>query len=159
MSRHQHAVFRICYNILKNKAIAEEVAQDVFIKAFENLKKLNEPTKFRAWVLRIAYRKAIDEVRKKEHRFTYSEESKLVADKTAGIEERLTSDYQSETIAKAIHELGDPDASIFTLFYLEELTTEEVAEALDLSKSNVKIRLMRGREKLKIRLQKILNQF
>ncbi|MCB0669813.1 MAG: sigma-70 family RNA polymerase sigma factor [Saprospiraceae bacterium] len=65
---------------------------------------------------------------------------------------------RSEQITKALQSLGEPDTSIFTLFYLEEYKIQEIAEAVNLTVSNVKIRLMRGRKILKNKLVKIYDQ-
>ncbi|MCB0669812.1 MAG: sigma-70 family RNA polymerase sigma factor [Saprospiraceae bacterium] len=65
--RYQNAVFRICYNVLKDHQKAEEVAQDVFMKAFDQLKQLKDPLKFRSWIGRMAYHRAIDVWRRQKH--------------------------------------------------------------------------------------------
>ena len=159
VDRHQKAVFGICVGILKNEPLAQEVAQDVLLKAFEKLKKLEDPKKFRAWVIRMAYNASIDIRRKKKHYLDRIDEKNHIQDKSISIEDKMDQDKKRELILNQIHELGNPDSSIFILFYMENMTTEEISNALGLTKSNVKIKLMRGREKLKNKLKTLLNDF
>lgn len=159
ISRHQSAVYRVCFNVLNDQGLAEEMAQDVFLKAFDRLNKLEDPAKFRAWILRIAYRAAIDALRRKKLRYADIEETSGIADDIKGMDEQLEDREQTAIIVKTINDLGEPDSSIFTLFYLEEMSTEEIAESLNMTKSNIKVRLMRGREKLKRKLSKIIKYF
>ena len=159
VSRHQKAVFGICVGILKNEPLAQEVAQDVFLKAFEKLKKLENPKKFRAWLIRMAYNASIDIKRKKKRYLVHIDEKNHIRDESISIEHQIDLNKKREVIINLIHELGDPDSSIFTLFYMENMTTDEISNALGLTQSNVKIKLMRGREKLKNKLKNLLNHF
>jgi len=159
VERHQNAVFRTCYSIIGNEEIAEEIAQDVFLKAFKKLHKLDNPRLFRSWILSIAYRTAIDQQRKKKYYFDSIGEKFDLDDGSRSVSDKLSDTERKEAIVKSIKELGKPDSSIFILFYLEEQTTEEIAKALGLSKSNVKIKLMRGREKLKKKLKHIIKLY
>lgn len=159
VSRHQNAVFRTCYSVVKNEQIAEEISQDVFLKAFKKLHKIDSPKTFRSWITRIAYRTAIDVQRKKKYYFDSIDDKFDVTDNSRSIDEDLIENEKRQAIVNSINELGKPDSSIFMLFYLEEMTTEEIAKALNLSKSNVKIRLMRGRDKLKKKLKQVFKNF
>lgn len=159
VKRHQRAVYGICLGVLKEKQLAEEVAQDVFLKAFKKLKSLDDPKKFRAWLIRMAFRASIDKKRKKKYYVDSIDEKTPIYDKSVSIDDKMDQDKKKEIIVDLINGLGEPDAAIFTLFYMESMTTEEVAKALGITQSNVKIKLMRGRDKLKNKLQKLLNQF
>lgn len=156
--RHQNAVFRICFNVLKDHQKAEEVAQDVFIKAFDQLNQLNDPVKFRSWIGRMAYHRAIDVWRRQKSTTADLPAAISIADEDQGPIAKVESLERSEQITKALQSLGEPDTSIFTLFYLEEYKIQEIAEAVNLTVSNVKIRLMRGRKVLKNKLIKIYDQ-
>ena len=156
VARHQNAVFRTCYSVIKNAQIAEETAQDVFLRAFGKLHELENPELFRSWILSIAYRMAIDRQRRKKYYFDSVDEKFDLSDGSRLADEDLSDQERRQLITDSIHALGEPDSSIFLLFYLEELKTEEIAEILKLSKSNVKIRLMRGREKLKKILKNVI---
>ena len=155
VARHQNAVFRTCYSVIKHTQIAEEIAQDVFMRAFEKLHTLDNPCTFRSWILSIAYRMAIDRQRKKKYYFDSIDEKFDISDGGISADVQISENERSQLILNSIHALGQPDSSIFLLFYLEEMNTEEIAKILKLSKSNVKIRLMRGRERLKKKIIKI----
>lgn len=159
VARHQNAVFRTCYSVIGDEHISEEIAQDVFLKAFKNLSKLDNPHVFRSWILSIAYRTALDQRRKKRYYFDPIDKKPDLSDGSAQIDEKMSHDERKDIILNSIKELGEPDSSIFILFYLEEMSTEEIAKALGLGKSNVKIKLMRGREKLRNKLRRIIKNF
>ncbi|MGB5821876.1 MAG: sigma-70 family RNA polymerase sigma factor [Saonia sp.] len=159
VTRHQNTVFRTCYSVIRDKQIAEEIAQDVFLRAFEKLHKLDNPRLFRSWIVRIAYRMAIDQRRKKKYYFDSIDENFDISDGNSPIDKDISDHERRQVIVNAINGLGKPDSSIFMLYYLEDMNTEEIATILKLSKSNVKIRLMRGREKLKKKLKNVLKQF
>ena len=95
VSRHQDAVFQMCYRILKDRELAEEVAQDVFLKAFGKLHLLNEPEKFPGWILRMAYYSSIDRYRKLKNPSQYGENQPTI-DPDPGPDELLDSISRSK---------------------------------------------------------------
>lgn len=158
VSRHQDAVFQMCNRVLKDRELAEEVAQDVFVKAFGKLNQLNEPEKFPAWILRMAYHSSIDRYRKLK-KSGQNLENQVIVDPDPGPDELLDTIYRSQHISIAIRSLGEPDNSIFRLFYLDEWKVTAIAKKLGLSESNIKIRLMRGRKLLSEKLKNLINEY
>ena len=69
VSKHKNLVFSIVLKILNNREDAEEIAQDVFLKAYQSLKKFEQKSKFSTWLYRIAYNSAISRTRKKKFEF------------------------------------------------------------------------------------------
>lgn len=158
VERYKDYVFTVAFRILKSRENAEEVAQDVFVKVFQTIRTFEERSKFTTWLYTITYRAAIDRARKKNLQVKSIEEDNSflqIADKhSSDPAENLQRADLKEQLLKAIQNLSPQDASVITLFYLNEKSVKEIAEITDLSITNIKTKLHRTRESLK----KILNQ-
>ena len=151
VERYQDFVFTIVYRMVKVREEAEEVAQDSFVKAFESLSSFRGEAKFSSWLYSIAYRKALDSIRKnKKYRA-----SELIEDITEGDSvfnenalQSLESAERSKTIQDCILKLPEQEAAIVTLYYFDEQSVKEIAAITELSEDNIKIKLYRSRKKL-----------
>ncbi len=153
LNRYQNRVFTLCFKIIKDREESEEVAQDVFVKCFKQLKQLKDTAKFRQWLLRIAYTKAIDRVRKKRILRVELDETdrQFPIEKNTPLLLTIKAD-QRKLLSKAIQQLEQEQAAIITLFYLEELSIKEIVDITGMSVSNVKIKLYRARNQLRTTL-------
>jgi len=150
VKRYETRVFTLCFKIIKRREEAEEVAQDIFVLCFKKLNELQDKRKFPNWLMKIAYSKAIDHIRKKHvvktdidaiNALHFKEEQTPL--KKAIIQNR------KEIIEKAINLLEPIEASIITLFYIQDIPVKDIAEITQLSLSNVKVKLFRARTSLK----------
>ena len=150
IEKYQNRVFTLCYRIIKNREEAEEVAQDVFMKSFRELGKLKDPKKFPNWLMKITYTKAIDRTRIKS--VSISEINKVkeevLKEERTPLEETIIQD-RKQIMKKAIGRLEKTEASLITLYYLEDLPVKEIAEIVEMTISNVKVKLFRARKNLK----------
>jgi len=151
VARYQSLVYTIVIRIVKNKELAEEVAQDSFVKAYQSINKFRGDSKFSTWLYTIAYRKSLDAI-KKEKRIVSSE---LIEDISEGQIEQvgdalgyLQDQERKQVIKQSIMRLPEDEATIVTLFYFEEKSVKEIVEIVGLSQDNVKIKLYRSRKKL-----------
>ena len=158
VERYQRQVFTLCYRIIRNREIAEEVTQDTFLKAFRKLPELKDHNKFPAWLRKIAYSKAIDFVRLKKVRTETIEniEKEWPTTENTPLMETASNNRRA-LIEKAISKLSSEEATIIHLFYLEDQSVKTTASMTGLSESNVKVKLMRAREKLREILTLFLN--
>lgn len=151
VERYKHMVYTLCLRIVKNKERAEEISQDVFVKAYQNLSKFKGESKFSTWLYKITYYASLDAI-KKMKREVVSDAIELVNEKNVShIEtalDELENKERKEIIDKALSKLNVEDSTILTLFYFEESTIKEISEVLDLSQDNVKVKLFRSRKKL-----------
>lgn len=161
VEKYQQYVFTVALKILRNRELAEEVAQDVFIKVYHTLSTFEGKSKFSTWLYTITYRAAIDELRKKSIQ-------------TAPLSQHGGSDWQDdlhedgltrtsrldlrEQLHQAIDRLDPEDAGIITLFYLQEQSVREIATVTGLTETNVKTKLYRLRDKLREMLQQQLGK-
>ena len=159
--RYQDKIYNLCRHMLGNAADAEDAAQDVFLKAYQALRKFQLDASLYTWLYRIATNTCIDYKRKPifESLFGDSGEGeRLVHDRAsdAPSPEKL---YQSKQIDQALQEslakLSPKLRAIIILKEVEELSYEEIAETLDISMGTVKSRIARAREEL----QKLLKKF
>ncbi len=164
VQRYDRNVFRIAQHITQNREDAEDVVQDAFLKAYENLKNFQEQSKFYTWLVRIAVNEALMRLRRRrpERMVSLDEEVKTdedsmareVADWSPNPEQLYTQSELHDILAKTIQGLPSSFRTVFVLRDVEGLSTEETAEALDLSIPAVKSRLLRARLQLRERLNK-----
>ncbi|MBN1251328.1 MAG: RNA polymerase sigma factor [Bacteroidales bacterium] len=158
IDKNKNIVFNIVLRIIKNKEDAEEIAQDVFIKAFESINKFKGDSKFSTWLYKIAYNSAISKIRKKTIKTTNIEEHELSdfqIDEIYEDFEKTIVDKQ-EILNKAINKLLPEESTIINLYYLEENSISDICKITSLSISNVKIKLHRARKKLFNSLNEIM---
>jgi len=151
VSKHKNLVFSIVLKIVSNREDAEEIAQDVFLKAYQSLGTFERKSKFSTWLYRIAYNAAISKTRKKKVEMVAMEETVITNYSTDEIgrnmNERDENDRQ-QILEKALQRLPEEDNLLITLFYKNENSIEDISEITGLSVSNVKVRLHRIRKKL-----------
>lgn len=153
LERYSRPLYSLIVQIVGCPEDAEEILQDVFLKAFRSLNSYKRESKFSTWLYRIAYNTAISSTRKKKQEFLYIEESAInnVPDERA--DEVITPEDDEEQIMRlsgAIDKLSGEEKALITLFYYEGKSMEEVGEVLRISVTNVKVRLHRTRKKIYI---------
>jgi RNA polymerase sigma-70 factor (ECF subfamily) len=162
--RYDRNVFRIANHITHNREDAEDVVQDAFLKAYENLNQFQGQSKFYTWLVRIAVNEALMKLRriKPGRVVSLDEEVKTdedslpreVADWSPNPEQQYNQAELREILTKTIQGLPTSFRTVFVLRDVEGLSTEETAEALDLSIPAVKSRLLRARLQLRERLNR-----
>ena len=162
--RYDRNVFRIAQHITQNREDAEDVVQDAFLKAYQNLENFQEQSKFYTWLVRIAVNEALMRLRRRrpERMVSLDEDIKTeedsmpreVADWAPNPEQLYTQGELREILGKTIQGLPPSFRTVFVLRDVEGLSTEETADALDLSIPAVKSRLLRARLQLRERLNK-----
>lgn len=160
VNRYKHMVFTLAMKILKNAEEAEDVSQDVFLKAYQALPKFKGDSKFSTWIYKIAYYRSLDYLKKQKRTLrTDSMDSDAEYD-LPSIEntlDALEADERKKTIKKAVDELSEDNAIVITLYYFEELSLTEIAEIMNIEANTVKVRLFRSRERLAEILKKRLD--
>lgn len=156
MDVYGQQVFTLVVRIVNSEEDAEEVTQDVFMKAYMNLSSFNGISSFSTWLYRIAYNTAISYTRKRKN------EEYVVDDKVwntisdTEVDDALSdeSEAQIELLMNALQKLPPEDRALITLYYEEEKSVKEISSIFNLSESNVKVRLFRLRKKLYIEAKK-----
>jgi RNA polymerase sigma-70 factor (ECF subfamily) len=162
--RYDRNVFRIAQHITQNREDAEDVVQDAFLKAYQNLGQFQGQSKFYTWLVRIAVNEALMRLRRRrpERMVSIDEDVKTeedsmpreIADWSPNPEQQYSQAELKEILGKTIQGLPPSFRTVFVLRDVEGLSTEETAAALELSVPAVKSRLLRARLQLRERLNK-----
>ena len=151
VKRYKDMVYTVVYRIIRNNEDAEEIAQDVFIKAYQNLKQFREKSRFSTWLYRIAYNMAISKLRKRKVQTidinAYGNEF-VENENIPGLDDRISEKRQKEIIKTILEELPPEESTLITLYYNDNRNTEEISKITGLSISNVKVKLHRIRKKI-----------
>lgn len=157
VDRYQSFVFTLALRFTKNREDAEEVAQDIFIKAYRSLADFRGASKFSTWLYTIVNTTCITFLRKKRLE-THSLDNEKVFEAADSLESGMRANLveQKSRVAmvnKAIHMLNTDDAEVITLFYKGEQTLEEIASVLRIEPNTAKVRLHRARTRLKEKME------
>ena len=164
VNRYERKIFRLTQNITQNREDAEDAMQEAFLKAFEHLREFAGASRFYTWLVRIAVNQALMKLRKRRPGMVSLDEEiesgealvpREVVDWGPTPEQRYEQTELREILSHVVGELDPPFRIVFQLRDIEELSTEETAEALGLSVPAVKSRLLRAR----LRLREILNRY
>ncbi|HEY8714307.1 MAG TPA: sigma-70 family RNA polymerase sigma factor [Candidatus Acidoferrum sp.] len=157
IKRHQQRVFAVASGILRRHEDIEDIAQQVFIKAYFSLKRFDGRAAFSTWLYRITLNECWDLLRKKKVRplLYESDLSEEQAERVASAEsadgagpdirQRLETQQQ---VALLLDGLDERDKLMLMLKEVEGLSIEEIAEVLDLNANTVKVRLFRARRRV-----------
>ena len=158
VNRYQAYVFTLVLRMIKSREDAEEVAQDVFIKAYRSLADFRGESKFSTWLYTIANTTSITFLRKKKldvHSLDNEKVFEIADSKDSGLRANLVEQKSRvNMVNEAIAMLSPDDAEIITLFYKAEQNLEEISRILRLETNTVKVRLHRARTRLKEKMEK-----
>ncbi len=157
VNRYQNYVFTLTLRIVKNREDAEEVAQDVFIKAYKYLADFKGASKFSTWLYTIVNNTCISFIRKKKlviHSLDNDKVFEMADNIDSGLNTNLVEQKSRRgMVNKAIALLNPDDAQIITLFYKAEQSLEETAQILGIEVNAAKVRLHRARARLKEKME------
>ena len=150
LDRYGQQVFVLVDRIVSCQEDAEELTQDVFLKAFQQLSSFKAESSFSTWIYRIATNLAISAVRKKRNDVLRLDDSVFANLSDTQVDEALEdeSEEQVERLQQAMNQLEADERALITLYYLEEKPLVEVAFILGLTEGNAKVKLHRIRKKL-----------
>ena len=168
VNKYDRQIFRIAQHITQNREDAQDVVQDAFLKAYEKLDQFQGNSKFSTWLVRIAVNESLMRLRKRKTSKTVSmdedvhtEEGSIprdFAEWRPNPEQLYNQGELGDILRKTIQGLPPGFRTVFTLRDVENLSTEETAEALGLSVPAVKSRLLRARLQLRERLSRYFKQ-
>ena len=157
VNRYKNYVFTLALRFTKNREDAEEVAQDIFIKAYRSLSDFKGTAKFSTWLYTVVYTTSITFLRKKKQEIHSLDNERIfeMADNMdSGSNANLVEQKSRVSMVNdAIGLLNPDDAQIITLFYKAEQTLEEIGVILGLEQNTAKVRLHRARQRLKEKME------
>jgi RNA polymerase sigma-70 factor (ECF subfamily) len=166
--RYEGKIFRLAQHVTQNREDAEDVLQETFMKAYEHLDQFQGNSKFYTWIVRIAVNQALMKLRRRKTDRSVSLDEAIdtgedtVVREIAAWDEDPEDRYSREELGKildtAVQSLDPPYRTVFQLRDIDELSTEETAEALGLSVPAVKSRLLRARLQLREKLTRFFKR-
>ena len=168
LRRHQSHVERVLYHLAPDWQDRSDLVQEVWIRVYRHIKRLQEPMKFRGWLSRIATNLFYDELRKrKRHSHPLSLDARLtvedgemdweIASETPGPDEDLTTREFYDQLRSAIAALPEVFRTTIVLREIQGMAYEEIAEITGVSLGTVKSRIARARLRLQSQLQTYLD--
>lgn len=165
-NRYERRVYSLALRILRHEQDAEDVTQQTFLSAVENLQGFRGDASFSTWLLRIATYAALKIIRKRKGLSTVSLEEateetdsygtiphpEYIADWRQSPEQLVHNNETRQLLEDALAQLDEKHRLVFLLRDVEGLSVKETAEALGLSEANTKVRLLRARLQLRERL-------
>jgi len=168
VARYERKIFRLAKHITQNDEDAEDVLQEAFLKAFEHLPDFHGQSKFYTWIVRIAVNESLMKLRKRKSDRTVpldepvdTGEDQVVREIAVweeNPEQRYSREEMGNILDEAVDSLKPAFRTVFVLRDIEELSTEETAEALGISIPAVKSRLLRARLQLRERLTRFFKR-
>ena len=169
LNRYERKILRLAKNITQNDEDAEDVLQETFLKAYSHLDKFKGDAKFYTWIVRIAVNEALMKLRKRKSDKSVSLDEQLdtgedfvpreIAVWEDNPEQSYSRDEMKDILDKAVEALPPIFRSVFVLRDIEEMSTEETADALGISIPAVKSRLLRARLQLRERLTRFFKRY
>jgi RNA polymerase sigma-70 factor (ECF subfamily) len=147
LRQHQSMVFSIALRLLRDRTLAEEIAQDVFLQLYEKLPGLETEEHVKFWLRRTTYHRSIDEVRRRKLRPRIG----LDEIREPSIRVVETDPFLSDILRKLVAALPDRARAIVVMRYQEDLEPTEIGRILDMPASSVKsllhrsLKLLRGK--------------
>lgn len=166
--RYQDRVYNLCFRFLREREVAEEIAQDVFVAVYKHIEGFKGDSKFSTWLFRVVANHCHNKskyLRRRKHKQQDSLDApiggeegelrrELPDDPDRSPEELATRRGLNEMIQAAIAELDEDHRVIVLLRDVEDMSYEEIGEVLGLAEGTVKSRLHRARNELRARLSK-----
>lgn len=162
-NRYADKVYGKCILMVQDLTVAQDLAQDILIKAFMKLYTFKGHSTFGTWLFQISYTHCIDYLRKhkKIHTQKLEDENTNYLDSNSTTFDEISLDELFETkleyVKKIIHELKAEEKSMVLMKYMDNMTVKELAKMFNTTESAIKMRLLRTRDKIKRRYYKIHN--
>ena len=155
VNRYQAYVFTLVLRYINDRGLAEELAQDVFVKAYRSLADFKGNSKFSTWLYTIVSTTCISYLRKRKDEMVLLGQERLhsLSDHLSDNEtadDMMERKSSKKILSVAIMMLPQDDAQVITLFYQLEQSIEEIAIILGATANNVKVKLHRARQKLRV---------
>ena len=169
LRKYRTPLVNFLYRMVRDPAVAEDLAQEVFLRVYRARKEYAPSAKFTTWMFRIATNVALNSVRDNRHRQMETSMDHTVGsgddeqpamelpDCTPSVEQQLVAQTRSELILRAIHALPQKQRAAVLLHKYEELDYDEIARILECSESALKSLLFRAYETLRVELAPLVS--
>lgn len=150
---HARGVFNVVYHMCGDSLIADDAAQETFIRAWQNLPSYRPQTSLRNWLYRIAFNAGMDMLRKEKRILPNDIDEMGLADERPGPESVVSQQERTSMVQQAVLALPDASRAVLVLREYEGMSYHEIADALDIPVGTVMSRLNYARKLLKEKLE------
>ncbi|MFY4774995.1 RNA polymerase sigma factor [Metabacillus sp. RGM 3146] len=151
VDRYQDMVYRVCLKMVKDQKYAEDVTQEVFIKAYETLPSFRGDAEFSTWLYKMTVHKCLDwqraHKRGKEDSTQHEISSENIEHRTP--EQWVISNEEKDALLEIVNHLKEPYKTIVKLYYLDELSYHEIMEQTGVPVKTIESQLYRARKIMK----------
>ena len=158
VERHRNKAYNLAFRMCGSHEEAEELSQDSFLKAYRSLKSFKMKSSFSTWLYRIVYNTTISQLRTKKKGILSLEDFPADATDFIGIntsEEEAEREYRNSLVNFALQKINEDERGLISLYYYDEMSTDEISEVTGISKSNIKVKLFRARQKMLEIIEKV----
>ena len=159
VSEYQGLVYTVCYQLVKDHQLAEDLAQETFLAAFSHIDTC-PPEKYRPWLARVAANKATDHLRSAWHRKVsapgddaFPEGPPPGGHAPPGPEDLVVDKAEAEAIRGMVNSLKEPYLKVSQLYFLQERSVEEISRALKRPAKTVSTQLFRAKAMLREKIR------
>jgi RNA polymerase sigma-70 factor, ECF subfamily len=157
MNRYGQEILQLSFSYVKNKQIAEDLTQEIFVKCYKSLHTYSGKSKFRTWLWRIASNHCKDYLKSWYNKNVFTTDYQPLYDsiQSDSVEQTVIKDEEDDQLAAAVMELPVNYREVIYLFYFEEMSIREISLVTDVKENTIKTRLKRAKELLKERLEEM----
>ncbi|GMW02289.1 MAG: RNA polymerase sigma24 factor [Candidatus Hydrogenedentota bacterium] len=157
VSRHERVVYNLSYRFMRDSALAEDMAQEAFLKAYRLLNGFRGDCSFSTWLYRVTSSVCLTELNRRKRRGEVELTPAHVNSKETAVEPDYVTDTP-EMVRRCVSKLPDRYATILNLYYLQEIAYEEIAETMNIPLGTLKTWMHRARLQLRKIVEKELKK-
>lgn len=155
VTKYSNAVYAIAYGIVGDFHEAQDIAQEVFVKAWHNLNRINDKKKFGSWLYTITKRLSIDWLKKVDKTWDSFDNATIISD-SLSVEESVEIRERKIAVWSALNSLDEKYRQVIILYFISGFNTREISNYMNISLSSVESRLRRSKQKLKEELVELV---
>ena len=154
VQRWQHRLINLAWRFCRDRAMAEDIAQEIFIKVYRSLGSFRAESKFSTWITSIALNTCRSRVRTGNWQPIGLDPARAVAAGT-GMQQNMEDRQRDEAVRRAVLTLPERYRDAILMFYFEEKDLAQTAKVLGIAEGTLKARLSRGRDLLKRKVEQL----
>ncbi len=147
--RYANKVFAKCISLLKDRALAEDATQEIFMKILLNVSKFKGNSKFSTWLYSITYNFCIDYIRKQKKRRVVADETSVADEIIEEVSDKELLEIKIERLEIILDKAQTRDRAILMMKYIDNMSIKEMAISLNRSESAIKMSILRAKHRLK----------
>lgn len=156
--RYANKVFAKCISLLKDRALAEDAAQEIFMKILLNISKFKGNSKFSTWLYSITYNFCIDYIRKQKKRRVVADETSIADEMIEEVSDKELLEIKIDRLEVVLERAETKDRAILMMKYMDNMSIRDMAATLDRSESAVKMSILRAKHRLKNIYKELYNE-